>query len=331
MGTGVSVDLASDSRFPIAGLILQAPLLSIVRTVLNVSETYSFDMFNSIDKLNLVKCPVFVIHGTKDTVIYLDDGKYFFDKIKDNPQSDMFIVKGGNHNMMLKSKHANCFENIKGFIKKVTGRDHAHELKAEMQEQQIKEIENDVLRKLGVKRHNNTYYQTEENNNKSKVCEIELVDVTRSNNNPEDEESKGLKRDMNKKLHSFHKNLFSSQKQVEVVVNSESISLQEIELRENDENCISSSRFPELSETITYETLKRPSPQLIISMILRSHDATIKHFIKETEHSKLLVEELLLLKQAFQSMGAKLDFKIEKYNQSKTTEQYRQLYQVSLH
>jgi hypothetical protein len=33
LGTGPSVDLASDPGYPIGGLILQAPFLSILRTV----------------------------------------------------------------------------------------------------------------------------------------------------------------------------------------------------------------------------------------------------------------------------------------------------------
>ena len=36
LGTGPSVDLAADANYPIGGLILQAPFLSILRTVADV-------------------------------------------------------------------------------------------------------------------------------------------------------------------------------------------------------------------------------------------------------------------------------------------------------
>lgn len=121
LGTAVSIDLASDNTFPIGGIILQAPLLSILRTIFYLKRTFFFDMFSSIDKLDSITKPVFIVHGDKDNVILIKDGKYIYEKVKHIENSEILIVKGGTHNMMLKSKHANSFVNIRKFISKVTG------------------------------------------------------------------------------------------------------------------------------------------------------------------------------------------------------------------
>lgn len=44
LGTGPSVDIAIDQNFPVAAVILQAPFLSILRTVANV-KNYSIQLF----------------------------------------------------------------------------------------------------------------------------------------------------------------------------------------------------------------------------------------------------------------------------------------------
>lgn len=52
IGTGVSFDLACRTNFPIAGLILQAPILSVVRTLYDVQNTYFLIILIVVIKLN---------------------------------------------------------------------------------------------------------------------------------------------------------------------------------------------------------------------------------------------------------------------------------------
>lgn len=55
----------------IKGLILHSPLLSVVRTrcsCLVCGPTWSSDMYANIDLIHQVHCPVYIIHGTGETI-----------------------------------------------------------------------------------------------------------------------------------------------------------------------------------------------------------------------------------------------------------------------
>ena len=58
--------LNSNNKTPPGGLILQSPLLSVYRVFSDFRFTLPGDMFSNIDKIKNVKCPIFIIHGTKD-------------------------------------------------------------------------------------------------------------------------------------------------------------------------------------------------------------------------------------------------------------------------
>lgn len=73
LGTGACVHLAS-GRLGLAGVILQSPLLSVHRIGINLRVTLPGDMFRNIDKIGKVKCPVFIIHGVRDTVVPFSHG-----------------------------------------------------------------------------------------------------------------------------------------------------------------------------------------------------------------------------------------------------------------
>ena len=47
LGTGIVFDFACKKEYPVSGLILQSPFLSILRTVYNIKKTKYYDFFNS--------------------------------------------------------------------------------------------------------------------------------------------------------------------------------------------------------------------------------------------------------------------------------------------
>jgi hypothetical protein len=93
VGTGPATYLAS-SR-PIAGLILQSPFTSAFRVMTRVS-VLPFDRFNNLQRIKGVRCPLLVMHGTRDTVINISHGKKLFAAANEPKQS--LWVERGNHN-----------------------------------------------------------------------------------------------------------------------------------------------------------------------------------------------------------------------------------------
>ncbi|TVU08226.1 hypothetical protein EJB05_41623, partial [Eragrostis curvula] len=76
VGSGPTLDLAS--RLPhLRAVVLHSPILSGLRVMYPVKHTYWFDIYKNIDKVPLVKCPVLVIHGTRDRTFIFDDYTIF--------------------------------------------------------------------------------------------------------------------------------------------------------------------------------------------------------------------------------------------------------------
>ena len=76
LGGGPSTDLAA--RRPVGGLILESTFTTAFRTVTRY-PLVPFDKFRNIDKLNVIKCPVLVIHGREDRTIAFHHGEALFD------------------------------------------------------------------------------------------------------------------------------------------------------------------------------------------------------------------------------------------------------------
>lgn len=53
----------------------QSPLLSVYRVAFNFRFTLPGDMFPNVDRIRQVRCPVFVIHGTRDEIVPFRNGE----------------------------------------------------------------------------------------------------------------------------------------------------------------------------------------------------------------------------------------------------------------
>jgi len=83
IGTGPTTHLAS-KKPNVAGLILQSPICSVIRTVFgNFGAALQFmDIFKNITKLKPIdNYPVLVIHGKQDKVVPFDSGKQIYKKL----------------------------------------------------------------------------------------------------------------------------------------------------------------------------------------------------------------------------------------------------------
>ncbi|XP_022771862.1 protein ABHD17B-like [Durio zibethinus] len=94
VGSGPTLDLAT--RLPkLRAVVLHSPILSGLRVLYPVKNTYWFDIYKNIDKIPFVNCPVLVLHGTADDVVDWSHGKQLWELCKE--KYEPLWVKGGNH------------------------------------------------------------------------------------------------------------------------------------------------------------------------------------------------------------------------------------------
>jgi fermentation-respiration switch protein FrsA (DUF1100 family) len=83
LGTGIATQMATE--YPVGALMLQAPYMSVAG---RAAEIYYYipvrlliaDKFDSIDKIDKVKCPLLIFHGELDDIIPIAHGKALFAK-----------------------------------------------------------------------------------------------------------------------------------------------------------------------------------------------------------------------------------------------------------
>ena len=96
LGTGIAVKMASENEF--AGLILETPYLSLVSMARRLySWVPSFALRYKLRSdlwIKLVKCPVLIIHGTRDEVIPYEQGKALAEA---SGKANFLTIEGGTH------------------------------------------------------------------------------------------------------------------------------------------------------------------------------------------------------------------------------------------
>ena len=123
LGTGIAFDLACKSEFPIGGLILQSPFLSIIRIIYNIRSTFFLDILTNCDKAKNIKTKVLFIHGVNDLVVPYIHGRILSKLIPEKYFYDFITVKDGGHNNLFRNKKdkMNIFRKIREFISACSG------------------------------------------------------------------------------------------------------------------------------------------------------------------------------------------------------------------
>lgn len=122
IGSGPSVDLASRSEvegttaspLDAAGVLLQSPLESGGRAILGHTAAfigYSLDIFRNYEKIDRIKAPVAIMHGTVDEVVPCENGRALHAKLQ-NPYEPLWIEGHGHNNM----PQERCFQYTKRFL-----------------------------------------------------------------------------------------------------------------------------------------------------------------------------------------------------------------------
>jgi hypothetical protein len=100
LGTGIAVQLASRDETRPAAVILEAPFTSAV-DVARLHYWYTpvgllmHDQFRSIEYIEAVKAPLFVLHGDADGVVPVAHGRRIFEAAGE--PKEMMEVPGGSH------------------------------------------------------------------------------------------------------------------------------------------------------------------------------------------------------------------------------------------
>jgi len=101
LGSGPSCHLAkltADKGESVAGLILHSPFLSIYRIVMDVGFSLVGDMFRNKDNAQGIRCPVLIIHGTKDEVVPFWHGDELLRSFPTQCRAEPFWADGLGHN-----------------------------------------------------------------------------------------------------------------------------------------------------------------------------------------------------------------------------------------
>jgi len=114
VGAGPAVDLAY--RRKLGGLVVESSFVTAFR-VMTTYPLIPFDRYRNLKKIKKVKCPVLVIHGTKDVVIPFWHGEKLFQAVKSLKLS--LWVEGAGHDDLFWVAGENYFRKIEEFIKLV--------------------------------------------------------------------------------------------------------------------------------------------------------------------------------------------------------------------
>lgn len=88
----------SNLELPVAGVILQSPVLSMFRVVFNFRYTFPGDLFCNIDIIDQVRSPVTIIHGTRDEVVPFWHGEGLFEMCPQEWRCKPLWVTDAGHN-----------------------------------------------------------------------------------------------------------------------------------------------------------------------------------------------------------------------------------------
>lgn len=121
LGSGPTVHLCATAPAALLGCILQSPLTSAIRCVLDActaTALYPLDIFCNAQKVQRIPCPVLIIHGLQDTVVPPSHGKELYQLLQQRIDAQQFHynpvwVPGRGHNDMPEQY---CLKHCRQFV-----------------------------------------------------------------------------------------------------------------------------------------------------------------------------------------------------------------------
>ncbi len=196
LGTGVAFDLACNKDYKFAGLILQAPFLSIFRTMYNTKKTKYFDYFNNCDKVKFLNIKTLFIHGNQDQIVPYIHGRILSKIIPQNKLYSFQTINGAGHNDIFTPKYLPVLgEIINDFIENVSPYSIKNKENQTVRNKELDTINKSIIDNKNLNnnnQNNNSFskfisgynkYNTTFNNESRKVNEIEIENRSFSENN----------------------------------------------------------------------------------------------------------------------------------------------------
>lgn len=114
LGGAMAVLIASEQ--PVSGLILESAFVTAFRVISRV-PLLPFDVFRNNDKIQHTACPVYIMHGTADTVIPVWHGRKLYELAPEPKQA--YWVAGAGHNNLIQIAGTNYYTGIESFLKDI--------------------------------------------------------------------------------------------------------------------------------------------------------------------------------------------------------------------
>jgi uncharacterized protein len=101
LGSAVAIQMATERKA--AGLALEAPFASILHSARDRYPLFAFDWlikdkFASIEKIDKINMPLFIIHGARDGVTPLRFGRMLYDRAS-QPKSSVWLPDAGHNDL----------------------------------------------------------------------------------------------------------------------------------------------------------------------------------------------------------------------------------------
>lgn len=122
LGANVAVELAL--RRPVAGLILEAPFLSVQAMARTVAPWFPVGglfatRYDAESKIGKVRAPVLIAHGDRDEIVPTAHGLRLFERV--NAPKQLYVIPGSGHNDTYLVGGAAYFEVMAQFIATARG------------------------------------------------------------------------------------------------------------------------------------------------------------------------------------------------------------------
>lgn len=115
VGSGPTCYIAS--KYKLKGVILECPFMSIIRVVSDSVFGRMVDMFDNLDRMSKIRCPVYIMHGKRDNVIPVYHGMELYRNVREPYRYPPCWVEGANHNTILEKMSLKVYmERLNAFI-----------------------------------------------------------------------------------------------------------------------------------------------------------------------------------------------------------------------
>lgn len=114
LGSGPTCYLAE--KYPkISGIILEAPIASVMRVIADFRFTFPWDMFPNIDRMAKISCPLLLLQGSRDEVVPMSHSEALLQACS-NPNKQLVFIEGAGHNDIQAVAGQKLFEILQEFL-----------------------------------------------------------------------------------------------------------------------------------------------------------------------------------------------------------------------